>query len=44
MIYTLPAIILISEENVHLLQKVSSVEKLPISDGEHFAESIFDLN
>ena len=38
LIYTLPAMILISQENVHLLQKVSSVKKLPISDGESFLE------
>ena len=41
----LPLIIQIPGKNVHLLQKkVSSVKKLPISNGESFVESIFDLN
>ena len=32
------------EKMVILLEKVSSVKKLPINDGQSFLESIFDLN
>ena len=44
LISTLPVMIWTSGKNTHLLQKVSPVKKLPISDSESFLESIFDLN
>ena len=37
-------IIQMSEKNAHLAQKISTVKKLPISNGESFLESIFDIN
>ena len=44
-ISTLPAMIGISGKNVHLPQKtLSSVKKIPVSHGESFLESIFNLN
>ena len=41
---TLPMMIQISEENAHLVQKIISMKKLLISNGENSLESYFDLN